>query len=265
VTSERLRALALAVLLSAVPPSGAVAAEAPSRVLFVGNSYLYYNDGLHNHVRRMLAELAGPEAPPLRFKLTTISGGHLDEQPLEHLLRPGALGITPPFEAVVLQGHSAAMLSDRARARFLEAARGHVARIRRLGMRPYLYETPAYVPPHRRASDDLADRIAAAYGAAGADLDVPVIPVGSAFAEAYRRRPDLPLHKAFDGSHPTLAGTYLAAAVVAATVFDADLDTVTYDYFGALDAADARFLRDVAGTVARSPTGAAGPGDEASP
>ena len=28
----------------------------PERVLFIGNSYLYYNDSLHNHVRRMLEE-----------------------------------------------------------------------------------------------------------------------------------------------------------------------------------------------------------------
>lgn len=29
----------------------------PERILFVGNSYLYYNDSLHNHVRRMAEEM----------------------------------------------------------------------------------------------------------------------------------------------------------------------------------------------------------------
>ncbi len=28
----------------------------PERILFVGNSYLYYNDSLHNHLRRMFEE-----------------------------------------------------------------------------------------------------------------------------------------------------------------------------------------------------------------
>ena len=28
----------------------------PERVLYIGNSYFYYNDSLHNHVRRMLEE-----------------------------------------------------------------------------------------------------------------------------------------------------------------------------------------------------------------
>ena len=30
--------------------------KSPDRVLYIGNSYLYYNDSLHNHVRRMLEE-----------------------------------------------------------------------------------------------------------------------------------------------------------------------------------------------------------------
>ena len=29
----------------------------PERILFVGNSYLYYNDSLHNHLRRMAEEM----------------------------------------------------------------------------------------------------------------------------------------------------------------------------------------------------------------
>jgi len=33
---------------------------APKRVLFVGNSYLYYGDSVHNHVRR-IAEQLGPQ------------------------------------------------------------------------------------------------------------------------------------------------------------------------------------------------------------
>ena len=41
----------------ATSPSPAVKqlkVTSPQRLLFVGNSYLYYNDSLHNHVRRMV-------------------------------------------------------------------------------------------------------------------------------------------------------------------------------------------------------------------
>ena len=33
--------------------------KSPERLLYIGNSYLYYNDSLHNHVRRMLEEAYG--------------------------------------------------------------------------------------------------------------------------------------------------------------------------------------------------------------
>ena len=33
----------------------------PSKILFVGNSYLYYNDSIHNHVEKMLIEFYGDE------------------------------------------------------------------------------------------------------------------------------------------------------------------------------------------------------------
>ena len=34
--------------------SNLLLAEYPKRILFVGNSYLYYNDSVHNHVESML-------------------------------------------------------------------------------------------------------------------------------------------------------------------------------------------------------------------
>ena len=40
----------------------------PNRILFVGNSYLYYNDSLHNHVKRMAAEKF-PESRKLAINL----------------------------------------------------------------------------------------------------------------------------------------------------------------------------------------------------
>jgi hypothetical protein len=56
-------AMSIAILFAAlacIAPAAAeepmvkpAAAGAPKRVLFVGNSYLYYGDSLHNHVRRL--------------------------------------------------------------------------------------------------------------------------------------------------------------------------------------------------------------------
>ena len=39
------------------------------RILFVGNSYLYYNDSLHNHVKRMVQEKFPKEKNSLAINL----------------------------------------------------------------------------------------------------------------------------------------------------------------------------------------------------
>ena len=51
--------------------------KTPERVLYIGNSYLYYNDSLHNHVRRMLEEKYLKEVDTNNYKMVTISGSRL--------------------------------------------------------------------------------------------------------------------------------------------------------------------------------------------
>ena len=46
--------------------------KSPERVLYIGNSYLYYNDSLHNHVRRMLEEEYSKEIDTTNYKMVTI-------------------------------------------------------------------------------------------------------------------------------------------------------------------------------------------------
>ena len=48
------------------------------RILFLGNSYFYYNDTLHNHVSRMLASLDAELAEQIAYKSATIGGATLD-------------------------------------------------------------------------------------------------------------------------------------------------------------------------------------------
>ena len=57
-----------------------------NRVLFVGNSYLYYNDGLHNHVKRMVAErYPDTESRRLAYKSSTIGGARLSHHNIDWL------------------------------------------------------------------------------------------------------------------------------------------------------------------------------------
>lgn len=216
----------------------------PKRILFVGNSYLYYNDSVHNHVRR-IAEENGPHRA-YQYKSATIGGARLSHHFIDSLLQPGRLGIDEPFDLVILQGGSGEVLSGKSRREFAGQARDMTKKIRRTGAELALYLTPAYVKPHEKVDPKMIDKIVKTYVETGNELDALVIPVGLAFELAYARRPDIVLHKEFDGSHPSMLGTYLAACVVYASVYQRPVADIEYDYFGAVSEADARFLRTIA-------------------
>ncbi|TWJ06705.1 DUF4886 domain-containing protein [Altererythrobacter ishigakiensis] len=218
----------------------------PTRILFVGNSYFYYNDSLHNHVRRMTIAAGIAENDDLIFKSATIGGAALRDHAIDHLLDAQNLRVDAPFQIVIMQGGSAEPLSTTGRARFTATAAAYAAKARASGVQPMLYMTPAYVPPHQRYRPDMINDIASLYVETGNAVDALVIPVGLAFAEAYRRRPDIELHKSFDGSHPSMLGTYLAAATTFASVYSVSPVGNSYDYFGVVGTEDARFLQDVA-------------------
>ncbi len=244
--------LLLAVFL--LPPAAAAAAPAvrapqvdtPARVLFVGNSYLYYNDSLHNHVRRMVIADNPALEKALQYKSATIGGANLAHHNIDHLTEPGRIGINLPFQLVILQDGSAAPLSEKRRALSREKMKEFSGIIRERGGQVALYMSHAYVPPHKQAKSENIRLTESHYLAVGNENNALVIPVGLAFEEAYRRRPDMKLHKDYDGTHPDLAGTYLAACVVYASVYGRSPVGNQYDYYGKVSREDAAFLQQVA-------------------
>lgn len=220
--------------------------SSPRRMLFIGNSYFYYNDSLHNHVKRMVDAAGLVEEADLEYKSATIGGAALFDHNIDHLLDPESLRVQGPYEVVVMQGGSAAPLSKDRRERFARTAEIYAAKVRVSGGEPVLYMTHAYVTPHPRAQPNMIRDIASLYVSTGNQIDALVIPVGLAFEEAYRRRPDIQLHQSFDGSHPSLLGTYLAAATVLASLYETSPIGNSYTYFGRIADEDAHFLQVVA-------------------
>ena len=225
--------------------------ESPTRVLFVGNSYMYYNDSLHNHVKRIIEELHLGLAGKLVFKSATIGGARLKHHNIAWLLNHDAIGVDQPFEVVVLQGGSSEVLQADTQAIYQQTVKAYSELVRQAGAKPFLYMTPAYVPPHSRAKPGLIDVISHSTITAANNAGIPVIPVGLAFEEAYKRKPEMMLHKDFDGSHPSLYGTYLAACVVYLSVYGGSLESLTYGYYGSIEPEVAGFLREVASDVVR--------------
>jgi hypothetical protein len=238
--------------MAAAPAVKAPQVDNPMRVLMVGNSYLYYNDSLHNYLRRMIAAADPASEKKLEYKSATIGGASLSHHNIDWLTKPGQIGVKEPFQLVVLQGHSAAAFSEARRKSYSETAKSFAETIRSRGGQVALYMTHAYVAPHKQAKPESIRDIERFYVETGNALNALVIPVGLAFEEAYKRRPDLKLHKDYDGSHPELAGTYLAAAVCYASIYGKNPIGNSFDAFGKLDPELMKFLQTVAWETVQS-------------
>ena len=218
----------------------------PERVLYIGNSYLYYNDSLHNHVRRMLEEIYASKIDTSNYKLVTISGSrswhHNIDYPIEHR----NLGAKKPFQLVIFQGGSGETDSESERKLFADTAKEIINTIHKSGAEAALYMIHSYVEPHSNTDPIMIENIKKMYIDAGNENNALVIPVGIAFENAYKAKPDIVLHKPFDGSHPSLLGTYLAACVVFASITHQTPIGMKYNYYDAISNTDKAFLQKVA-------------------
>jgi hypothetical protein len=220
----------------------------PKRVLFIGNSLVYYSGGLQTHVHRM----AGADTPPIDlkdgYKSVHITGAGLNQYPIEHLVTPGNLGIKEPFEIVVLSGNSQDASSEARRALYRQKVIEFDAAIKKNGGKTVLYWLPAMIKPgaNPAADTELSRATADMMMSVGNEVGAMIIPTALAFQEAYRQRPDIKLQVDYDGNHPTLAGQYLAANVVYASLYGRSPIGNPYDYFGALDKDTKAFVQKVA-------------------
>lgn len=198
--------------------------RAGMRVLFVGNSFTYYNS-MPALVQQLAAADAGAE--PIFAVWYTRPGWTLREASgddgLEALLKEVR------WDTVVLQEQSQLALDERHRETD-PVVRDLQRRIASGGARTILFMTWWY-----RADWDLAS-----------ELSVPVAPVAPAWAEAQRRDPGLNLW-ASDGRHPGPAGSYLAACVFYATLTGRDPSASSFT--AGLGESTAGFLQQVAADV----------------
>jgi len=208
------------------------AAQTPTRVLFVGNSLTYWNDGLFSHLERLAARAQPPIA--VTTGRSVVPGAFLKSLWARPEARQ-AIG-AKAHDVVVLQED----LPETNVEDFREHARLFVAEVRKAGARPVLLMAWAY----ERLGWITMDEIARAHRAAATELKVDVAPVGLAWRRATQRRPDLTL-LAPDGEHPSIHGTYLATAVVYATVLAKNPTGISYAPAG-VAAEDAQFLQNVA-------------------
>ena len=234
------------ILLSLEPTIKGLENKKPEKLLYIGNSYLYYNDSLHNHVRRMLEELYSKEIDTTNYKSVTISGSRLPDHNIDYPLNNKNIGAAYPFELVILQGGSGEAGTPDERKIFASKVKSMVKKIRDTGAEAALYMIHAYVEPHEKTNPQMIIDIEDMYVKAANENKILVMPVGIAFENAYKKKPNFNLHKDYDGTHPNLFGTYLASCIVFSSITHKSPLLVEYDYFGKINIEDKTFLQNIA-------------------
>ena len=223
---------------------------APQSILWIGNSFFYFNNGMGGHVGRLNA--SAEAAKKLRSTEATISGSSLQWHDVESYFRPNAVGAfsfdsennvvfnktDKLFEVAVMMDCSQCPIHPTLKSQFTEYAKKDSDIVRKHGAKPVLFMSWAY-----QNKPEMTAGLAEAYTVAGNDNDALVIPAGLAFARVVKEHPEITLYIA-DKRHPTMAGTYLAAATSYAALFKHSPVGLTYT--AGLDPTVAKTLQEAA-------------------
>lgn len=199
--------------------------ETPGSLLWVGNSFFYFNNSMHGHLGGLL-NAGGVRG--IRQTSVTVSGAGLDWHDMGSHFKPGTgmlrYSFTPTndvafnsfqraYDMVLMMDCSQCPVHPKLQQAFHDTASKHAETVRKAGAEPALFLSWAY-----QDAPQMTDQLAAEYVKAGRANKMRVVPAGPAFAASIAKRPDINLY-APDKRHPSLAGTYLGAAVVMATLF----------------------------------------------
>jgi hypothetical protein len=173
-------------------------------MLFIGNSFTARND-----LPEMIARLALARGRHMEHRLISAGGVSLRRhwntgQALQEI-REG------DYDAVVLQEQSTLPIKNAERMK--ESVRLFDLAIKTAGAKTVLYMTWA-----RQHAPESQQAITKAYTTIGRELGAVIVPVGVAWQRFLRKRESPALYDK-DQSHPTAAGSYLAACVFLAVLF----------------------------------------------
>ncbi|MBI2933866.1 MAG: hypothetical protein HYY16_19655 [Planctomycetes bacterium] len=229
--------------VGATPTASAQGAPESLRVLFIGNSYTASNEGVHNVVR----ELGGSATPPRTIETAAVLIGgaslatHWSDGTARARIREGG------WDFVVLQ---CLWWADAGQTELTiyQYARLFDAEIKQAGAQTVFYETWVWGGGSRPTDTDwpydLHDQVVQAYHAIAAELEAVVAHVGEAWWRSFEQRPALDLYDA-DNSHPSPAGTYLAACTFYAALTGENPMGLAYVSMG-VTTEDAALLQQVA-------------------
>jgi hypothetical protein len=204
----------------------------PHKILFIGDSFTFWQEGIYTHLERLVATAN----PPLMITTgKSVAGGAFlhrlwdQKEPLKAIE-------TGSYDVVVFQED----IPETTVADFREYAPKFVDEIRKNHARPVLFMAWAYP---RLGWISMAE-IAQAHRDLATELKVDVAPVGLTWELASKQRPGMNFYGP-DREHPSIYGTYLATCVVYAAIYGRDPSGLAYFPSG-VTAEQAAFLQRIA-------------------
>ena len=199
--------------------------EAPLRILFIGNSYTYVND-----LPGMFSKLACAGGHKVETTMVANGGWTL----AQHASSSDTLNVLNQrkWDWVILQEQSEIPAVEYQRnGSMYPAIRQMVTRIKANGSQPLLFLTWGHRDGLPEAGyptyNDMQAQLDLGYLRIAQELKINFVPVGYAWGLARIRPHPIDLWQG-DGSHPNEAGTYLAACVFYAQIFQQNPQGLAY-------------------------------------
>lgn len=202
--------------------------QPPKKVLFIGNSYTDFNEGLDYQLLKFAPNSKAARISPGGYTLQN----HWEDANTLQTIRTGE------WDVVILQEQSQTPVTNYKA--FAEYTQKLNEEIKATGAETILFMT--WERPDSIQYGVTTSQLANNYTFLSQQLGIKVAPVGLAFANALRERPALVLYS--EDGHPTLQGTYLAAAVFYGIIYDQS--PVGINYNAGMSDEEVLFLQNIA-------------------
>ena len=180
------------------------------KVLFIGNSFTFYNSGVDFHLQKMLEAIKSIDSTTYTIQKIAVSSytlqDHYNDSMTIRKIR------SDNWNKVVLQEQSTRPMNNRDL--FLQYATLLNTTIKKDNATTVLYMTW----PEKATPDDMTS-LSSSYLYVGQQLQVPVVPVGLVWEYVVNTYPQLNLYYT-DDKHPALTGTFLIACTFYYSLFN---------------------------------------------